>query len=164
MNLDSIDIIFRSILLINIFYLVRMLITEYLKPVLVSAAETETKKIQMLHEKKELLRKNISHKEFEFIETTKTLAVLEKKITNWQAEVEKRLLKQQHMQTLFLARCSDAAAKQQVLHMQNKEKKELLQTCSHLALDEIQKNNPELFDAYTKKQIKLFAADEGELS
>ena len=164
MNLDSIDIIFRSILLINIFYLIRMLIKEYIKPVLVNAEKTDTRNLQILHEKIELLQKNIAHKEFEFIETTKTLLELEKKITSWHAEVEKRLLKQQHMQTLLLERYTDAATKQQILHVQNKEKKELLQSCSIDALDDIQINNPELFDLYTKKQLKLFASDEGKLS
>ncbi len=164
MNLDSIDIIFRSIILINIFYLMRMLIKEYLKPVLIDAEETEKRNLQTLHAKIELLQKNITHKEFEYVETTKTLIELEKKIETWHTAVEKKSLKQQHMQTLLLERYTHAATEQQILHVQNKEKKELLQTCSIDALDDIQNNNPKLFDLYTKKQLKLFASDQGELS
>ncbi len=163
MNLDSIDIIFRSILLINILYLMRMVIIEYVRPILINAEETEKRNIQLLHEKIELLQKNIRLKEFEFIETTKTLLELEKKITAWHAEIKKRSLEQEHIDTILVEKYTHTAAEQQKLHAEQKEQKELLQTCSIDALDTIQKNNPELFDLYTKKQLKLFASDQGDL-
>lgn len=160
MNLDSIDIVFRSILLINIFYLIQMLLKDYIKPILITAHETEQRSKQNLYEKIEFLQKNITQKEFEFVETTKTLLELEKKIATWHQIIEKEYINQQRMQQLLIEKYTIALEEQQKLHTHNKEQKILLQTCSIDALETIQKENPELLDLYTKKQLHLLAADE----